>query len=448
MVQEFFSQKKIDLPEFNRLSIRSDFLNFILGKSDQNEVLITIDCTIVTETNNNSTDFDINHFIKVDYEENNILFELNLRDLKANQFQKTVAKIEIPASIFLEVATTVSDIYLEHFSGEFSLESINGNISLYNCGKGTISSVNGKIDLKNIYDNYIVQTVNGDITIESGIGGSLNINTENGVVKLVGLNYNRLQCKTQNSSLFIELFNEKTDYLEITTVNGDINLALVNNESGDFILQSNTGDIIISLAPDFLLNLDLTTEEGEIKVNMNTTQASEECIEKKHFFVSFRDDFLNLLATTGKGKIRIVELDHDLYHYIHQRVKKEQDCMKEKIDTDLTDCYLEEMENIEKPISERISCFISEEEMEKLINQSNDLFTKTKSGFIKFANKMSDLFSSNNSSPVADTHNISQEQEHTALMRILEMLENKSITAIEAEKLINSINSLRLKGHE
>jgi hypothetical protein len=117
----------------------------------------------------------------------------------------------------------------------------NGQIEVYDIkGPTYISSSNGIITAENIDGDIIAETSNGTIDINKA--GFIKASTSNGAISLRNIEGIE-EIKTSNSKIYAEINRLKSDYTNIETSNGEIELRLSKNLDAELIASTSEGKI-------------------------------------------------------------------------------------------------------------------------------------------------------------------------------------------------------------
>jgi DUF4097 and DUF4098 domain-containing protein YvlB len=140
-------------------------------------------------------------------------------------------------------------------------------------------AVSGDVELKNMRSEIEIHTVSGDVELEN-IEGETNIKSVSGDVQGKGL----------------------TGKLNIVTKSGDITVAILSLENGE--IESEDGDIIVTLPKTADLILELKNEEGEITLNI--PEPLEKIEERKGYVkIGLGNKTGKLLCRNDEGDIVI-----------------------------------------------------------------------------------------------------------------------------------------------
>ena len=474
MNQEFTFEKEIVLSDFAEISLKTDVFNIIVKQSEDNnfKLILSFSCK------NDSSEIIQSDF-PGDFETNDdnskLSYRIDIDELseivKTDNFMKNVMEVFVPINVKLDIETVHSFVDIEKVIAELKVKTINGSIKMTNSGHGTVYSTNGAVNLDNISDNFDIHCVNGNVLINHGIGGRLNVINENGSIKLYDTDYNKIICKSNNGDIRFELSSGSTEFIEISSVNGDVNFNLNDNECKNVLLNSANGDINISLPKNFLVNLDLQSAHGDIKNSIDTEQAFEVIVDENRFYVNYGDDLPNIKAITTHGDVKVKEDDKAFYRVIEKELKKAEELIRNLSGSEtaehIKDVFDEVFESLNQSVTKLKNSVSGEdaknyhdkinsvlEQIKSHINKENidDVLIRTKEKMNDLMEKLSKTFSNFSGKPFSvykhsdDKHSkwnkVFSEKtpdNSQAIMKILDLVEKERITAEEAERLIRSL---------
>jgi DUF4097 and DUF4098 domain-containing protein YvlB len=192
--------------------------------------------------------------VKIDSSFGNVTVEqLTSRDLTVTSSNGTLTFTNVRATGDLYTKSSFGDITYENgSSASLQLESDNGKIKLtqFDVKQGLeIKNSFGDIRLTNVTaSSYDLDDNNGDLTID-GVTGKLKAHTEFGD---------------------IEIINARSVILDLNTNNGSIEFNGSLGE-GSHVIKSEFGAVDLTLPADVKLNVDLSTEFGQIKSDLPIT---------------------------------------------------------------------------------------------------------------------------------------------------------------------------------
>ena len=455
MLQEKLFEEKILVKNLRFVTINTDVFSVLVNKSEENDFKVSIEYTFVCEKKQATNDEKIPGYCTIDEKKRAIAYELLLDDLikihNTDTFLKANMYVEIPENIKIEIKSINSNISVENVSAEFHVKNIHGNVAFENAGSGTIESTHGAVLLKNITNNFSINTTDGEVLIEGGIGGVLNVVSENGDIKLLDIDFNKIACKATEGNIRVELGQGVSDFLELYTINGNIYFGMDNFGCQNIFLKAENGNVFIKLPKGKMTNLDLSSDFGEIKCNIDTENAYEEIIDASKFFLNFGDDLSNIIANSKNGNILVKDFEGTLQGEM-ARKKKEFSYATENEVPDAIEDFINEM-----PLEDEIEIIDAEIDKaslkyktRKIISQVKEhvskenvdkVYTKTVGGFTSIKNKISEAMSkiSVKTTSEEEIHKKTDDKKNEAALKILDMVEKKVISVEEAEKLLKSL---------
>lgn len=179
----------------------------------------------------------------------------------AGNVEDSVLKLQVPASVRLELDTVSADIEGSGLRGPIKAQSVSGDVSL------TVES-----------PELRVQTVSGDITLR-GPSRDTQINSVSGDIRLSGLR-ERLRLETVSGD--VEASGEGLSDLQLKTVSGELDLACSLSGPPRIEMESLSGNIRLRLAeePDALLSLRSFSGQTDSRYG-ESTQDSRKRFEAK-----------------------------------------------------------------------------------------------------------------------------------------------------------------------
>ena len=156
-----------------------------------------------------------------------------------------------------------------------------------------LESTNGDFDILGKegekFKNCSIKVVNSEIKFKNVIADDLNLKTNNGDIKFLGVTKaNSITLKTGNGEIVLENGNIYTDTLRINTNNGEIEFGDGTVHSNDIALETNNGDI----------EINLSGKRGDYSVTLETTNGD-------HNIVSGGNGAKRLSIETTNGDIEV-----------------------------------------------------------------------------------------------------------------------------------------------
>ena len=156
----------------------------------------------------------------------------------------------------VRINTVNGDISAIELSKRVSLETVNGDVKAENLsGKIRLHTVNGEVEDKNSSGELYIETVNGDINSNTS-AKEVHLNNVNGDLNVT-----------------TKLVNE----MDISTVNGDLDLSITLAETGRFVYSSVGGDADIYFDADISASFDIEAHAGgDIDNDLSSDRAKEQ----------------------------------------------------------------------------------------------------------------------------------------------------------------------------
>lgn len=195
-----------------------------------------------------------------------------LREQHQEKAQGSELIIELPLGSSVSFKGVNVDVKATNISGGTSLSTVNGSINASALSNSVeLTSVNGDIQSQTLSGHVKLKTVNGKIT-DQGASGRLNVESVNG----------KLQLNSQPQDLMLTVVNgevslalDGTQQIEISTVNGNVELELKNQSAPRIKGSSVSGkfELKFPTALDAKVSLK-TTAGGGIKNSLTADQPS------------------------------------------------------------------------------------------------------------------------------------------------------------------------------
>lgn len=165
----------------------------------------------------------------------------------------------LPVASKLKFEGVNVDVDVNGVTGGATVKTINGDIEAEALShKVKLETVNGSVSSKNLSGKIGINTVNGEVQ-ESGSKGQLTIETVNGDIKVNTL---AIELALNNVNADMQVVANKVEDVEISTVNGDLDIELELVENGQFMFSSVSGDADISFNGEVSANFDIETHAG------------------------------------------------------------------------------------------------------------------------------------------------------------------------------------------
>jgi len=470
-------KQDITIPELKKVDISNELMGTNLVQSPDDTIHITADLYI--STSGDAEDISAEDFIDITTDEATGKVSIEIQEIEMDDDEvdishRSIITIAIPSQIKVSAETDNHFIVAANLSNDLDLTSENGSLNLRECtGTFKLTNENGSIKLDNLQGNLTIEQENGSISSDHASGDALEVRSENGSVKMRDNLFIKADIKNENGNVFYESMPMGIGNIEISNENGNIQLALTPTQG--FKLQANSelgqitnnfmgasqcavGEYSFSVG-DEILNIDLTTENGSIKITSSDMvggdylkgkfesikellkdNSEQGILEAKkiisQLIASLTKMLDNVNEETAKEKIR------QALDYLHS--------WKDKINDPEMKTKVKESIDI---ASQEINCAIQE-----AMKAAQEAF---KVAHVKFQSEFKPEFDKHFAKgkefikhfkgfhippiPPIPPFNRSDFQEKEAMqdkarMKILEMLEAGKITSDEAEKLLKAIH--------
>ena len=230
--------------------------------------------------------------VKVDSSFGDITMEqLTSRDITVTSSNGTITFTNVRAAGDLYTKSSFGDITFENGSStSLQLESDNGKIKI------TKFDVKQGLEIKNSF---------GDIRLTDVTASSYDLNDNNGDLTIDGVT-GKLKANTEFGD--IEIINARSVILDLHTNNGSIEFNGSLGE-GSHVIKSEFGTVDLTLPADVKLNVDLSTEFGQIKsdlpITVTVTESSNPNSNQEQIVGSINGGGDQLTVDTNNGSVTI-----------------------------------------------------------------------------------------------------------------------------------------------
>jgi DUF4097 and DUF4098 domain-containing protein YvlB len=466
----------VQLTEGTEICVHSDIFNITVKQSETDDLVISGSFKCQSGNMTGNVEGKLDHLKEKRY----IGYSINETDIREyfdfDNIFNPILTIEVPQIAFsqgylLDIETLNSNITVQSITGKFNLKSVEGNIRIEQSGQGTIFTTNGDVKLFEVINDLKVNTVNGDVKLKGGVGTNIDITSENGDIKVTDSNFDVISCKTNNGDIFTEVVFENHNLIDLSSVNGDIVYKIDNDLCKLTQLNTSNGDIKISIPDEVQINLDVSTLHGDIKNQIENDGAVEINSSETQYNVFYGEDLPYIKAQTIHGDIKITKDENVFYRILDKELKKAEDLLQELSNSQTVENAKEIIDSVYQSLNNTMSKLknkVSGEEAQKyqdriatLIEQIKsqvtkdnieDIFDKAKNIITDVAEKISPLskhlkekafnvYSNSEEKPSKWNKIFDKDKDNIAVMKILDLLDKKTITTEEAEKLIKVLRN-------
>ncbi len=206
-------------------------------------------------------------------------------------------EITLPKGVILDFYTISGDLTVQDWEGELYFRSTSGDCKLRQVkGQGRLRTSSGDIRVERFEGPLTINTTSGDINLEE-VKGELKCETISGDMELgrtkgsgsfslisgdlrVEEIEGQFQASTTSGDLQAKVLN--APFLKVSTVSGDLSLAIVPISGGKYELQTTSGDINLKVPASSKLEIKVATISGSFFSNLPLTseQVSEETLNE------------------------------------------------------------------------------------------------------------------------------------------------------------------------
>ena len=184
-----------------------------------------------------------------------------------------------------DITTVNGDIYANNLSNIVSLSTVNGKIENRNSdGRIKLASVNGEIFDEDSEGRIEFTTVNGEV-VSASRAQEVSIETVNGEAELDLVGTEVLEMSTVNGDIDVRLAGSFSPRIEGSTVSGDLNLIIEGEISAHFSINAHAGGDIENLFSDDRATrdqfgprkqLNFKTKDAQGSINLTTVSGDIE----------------------------------------------------------------------------------------------------------------------------------------------------------------------------
>jgi DUF4097 and DUF4098 domain-containing protein YvlB len=158
-------------------------------------------------------------------------------------------KIQVPRHCSLEVSLVSADLHLTGIEGDAKLQTVSGDITGDTGGSLQVSTVSGDVRLEaRNAKSMRVKTISGDATLNGG-SGEVNVESVSGDANLKLGTLKHSHFESVSGDLHIAGTLEAGGQLDASSVSGDVQLSFGAVPDADIDLQSMSGDISNCFGP-------------------------------------------------------------------------------------------------------------------------------------------------------------------------------------------------------
>lgn len=218
------------------------------------------------------------------------------RSWSSNKYKGDDLEIFVPMGARVEYTSVNADVQFRFLNAGLKAETVNGDIDARDIvGRIRLETVNGGIDARSLDGDLSFETVNGEINDEKSSGSEATYASVNGEI-MVNSSVPEVMAESVNGDLELKL--GMVQKIEMTTVNGTIDVHMDLMEGGTVEGSNVSGRINLSLQNDVSAEFDIDSHAGGRLVNNLT----DDDVRKAKYGPG---RWLDFTTRGGKGKVEL-----------------------------------------------------------------------------------------------------------------------------------------------
>lgn len=218
------------------------------------------------------------------------------RSWGSNKYKGDDLEIFVPMGARVEYTSVNADVQFRFLNAGLKAETVNGDIDARDIvGRIRLETVNGGIDARSLDGDLSFETVNGEINDEKSSGSEATYASVNGEI-MVNSSVPEVMAESVNGDLELKL--GMVQKIEMTTVNGTIDVHMDLMEGGTVEGSNVSGRINLSLQNDVSAEFDIDSHAGGRLVNNLT----DDDVRKAKYGPG---RWLDFTTRGGKGKVEL-----------------------------------------------------------------------------------------------------------------------------------------------
>ncbi|MEX2334388.1 MAG: DUF4097 family beta strand repeat-containing protein [Pseudohongiella sp.] len=188
----------------------------------------------------------------------------NIRNNGSRREQESDLVFVVPANSNVSYSGVNADVNIDGITGGSDVTTVNGDITAANLSEYIeLRTVNGAIDSRNNRGRIDLHTVNGEVR-DAGSDGRISYGAVNGDLDIDSA-AQEVEISVVNGSVRADL--RGTDELDLNSVNGDIDVILVDVSSPRISGSTVSGDITLTLPSDVNARFSMQSIAGGSIIN-------------------------------------------------------------------------------------------------------------------------------------------------------------------------------------
>ena len=158
-------------------------------------------------------------------------------------------KIRVPHGSSLDVSLVSADLSVSAIDGNQKLQTVSGDISGSAGGSLQVNTVSGDVRMSTHDDHSLqIKTISGDMTV-SGADGDVQVKTVSGDTELTLGNLSNARIESVSGDVQVSSTLAPTGQFEASSISGDLRVRFTAQPDADIEVQSFSGDISNCFGP-------------------------------------------------------------------------------------------------------------------------------------------------------------------------------------------------------
>jgi hypothetical protein len=375
------------------------------------------------QCNSRKSEIKPEDILSVTYDEEKNELRIEEKKIKDNvMLIKSRLRIDLPFIDELSARSENGLLDVNNIEGRIRLENENGKIILAESnGSAEIVNENGMVKLNGFNGKQSVKTENGIIEIEN-CDGILKAYSENGQIRVLSSRQVRADIETENGSIFYQLPALDRGNYSFKSENGKIHLVVPSELAFDLEAVNENGSFHIGLPDNYETKLNkkertvrMVRGNGKTNISVRNENGSIDIVDETPGKINEKKQW------NGKDKIRKKILMSIFDEPLDPEIPESLERLKHKVRDKMKDIGL------------AFSDF-----PEEMLENINKMFTSKEQR--DYNQKREETVSDSEKEEESEAEERENPETDELLQRVLQMVENGTITAEEAEKLINTID--------
>jgi hypothetical protein len=215
--------------------------------------------------------------------------------------------VAVPLDTPITIRQGIGSVEVEHWRGDLQVETDDGNVDVVHCyGTFRINTAGADVSVVSFQGDALdLATGDGGIEMEAIRVKDLALSSTAGHIGGTGINAGTLGIR--NDSGAVKMADVAPNILDVTTISGNIDLALRIHSAEQIAVSSETGDLVLRLSQYSSFDLQADLESASPK----TPGFDLKLIERDGRLAHYRNGLggVDLQVRTGTGKLMVCNYD-------------------------------------------------------------------------------------------------------------------------------------------